>query len=80
MPNVRYLSPPPGVSEVSRLFYGEMKAQNIKCYEMEQKIGCASNTLRKWLQHPEDAPLKVLIQICKILGISKTRFCTAFGW
>lgn len=76
----RYLAPPPGKSALSALFYGELKRREVKCYEIEVKLGVSPNTLRKWLQHPEDAPLKRLIQIAKILGIDKTKFCQTMAW
>ena len=76
----RYLEPKPGGSELSRLIYGEMKAQRVKCYAMEAAFGVSPNTLRKWLQHPEDAGMDKVKQIAQFLGISKKCVCDAWNW
>lgn len=76
----RYLAPKPGGSELSKLFYGEMKAQRIKCYAMEAQFGVSPTTLRRWLQHPEDAGMDKVQKIAQFLGISKKRICEAWKW
>ena len=74
VPRTRYLAPEPGDSELSVLFYGMMKQNGVRCYEIEQKLGAAPATVRKWLRHPEEAPLGKLILLCKMLGISRSKF------
>lgn len=80
MPNERYLAPKPGASALSALFYGRMKVQEVKCSEMEDALCISACTLRKYLQHPDGAPLNLLKKICKYLGISKSEFCMAMEW
>lgn len=80
VPEIRYLAPKPGSSPLSKLFYGEMGAARVKCYEMESRLGCSPQTLRRWLQHPEQAGMDKVMQIAKCLGISKSRVCEAWKW
>lgn len=67
-------------SGISPLFYGEMKRQQIKCYELESVLGASPNTVRRWLRYPEHAPMSVVVRIAKILGISKTTLCQNWRW
>ncbi len=80
MPKTRYLTPKPGASELSKLFYGELKAQNMKCYELENHVGVSQSTLRKILLAPESAGMDKVMKIAKTLGIKKAQVCQAWQW
>ena len=80
VPNERYLKPKQGGDPLSALLYGELKRTRTKFYELVLATGISDSTLRKYFQHPEEAPLDKLIVICKKLGISKATFCQTMEW
>lgn len=76
----RFLAPKSGDSRLSRLFYGEMKAARIRCFEMSADLGISLSTLRKMLQCPEWARMDAVVKIAKYLGISKSKVCQEWDW
>lgn len=78
--NERYLAPPAGESPISVLLYGAMKANDVKCYDLEARLGISPRTLRKWLRHPEDAGMRQIATLAKLLGVSKAHLCAAWRW
>lgn len=75
----RYLMPRSG-SKLSALLLGQMKANGLKAYELEAKLGRSAPYLRKMLRTPESCPLDDVRRLAVTLGISKTEFCNAWGW
>lgn len=78
--NERYLAPPAGESPISVLLYGAMRAKDIKAYELEARLGISPKTLRKWLRTPEEAGMRNVATLAKILGVSKAHLCAAWRW
>lgn len=78
--NINRRLDPTGKTKLSSLLYGAMKANGVRCYEIESKLGVSATTLRKWLRDPEEAGMDNIRKLAVILGLSKTEVCNAWTW
>lgn len=78
--NIKPKLTPSGATPLSALLYGSMKANGVRCYEIESKLGVSATTLRKWLKEPEQAGMDNVRKIAVIIGLSKTEVCNAWKW
>lgn len=65
------------MSALSVLFYGRMKREGITTKQLSETMSASTNTVRKWLNNPEEMPLGVLLLMAKAIGIRRRELWAA---